>query len=121
MTEYAAVAPVANAVSGPAGLAAAAVAAGLCLTGAGLALAASRRFREPDNAWQGVLIGMLLRMGVPLLSALPIQFCGGRLAEAGVLVYLVVFYPVTLFVETALSVPLKDRQRHGDASEKAAP
>jgi hypothetical protein len=102
---YAAVAPVAAAVSGVMGLASAAVAAGLCLAGAGLALAACHRFRDPKNSLQGVLIGMLLRMGVPLFSALVIQVQGGGLAKAGVLIYLVVFYPVTLFVETALWLP----------------
>jgi hypothetical protein len=116
---YAVVAPVAAAISGLVGLAAAAVAAGLCLVGAGLALVASRRFRDPKNSLQGVLIGMLLRMGVPLFSALAIQVQGGSLAKAGVLIYLVVFYPVTLFVETALSLPSDDRaRRQRGVSEK---
>jgi hypothetical protein len=118
---YAAVAPVAGALSGTVGLAAAAVAAGLCLAGAGLALVACRLYRDSKRALQGVLIGMVLRMGVPLLSALAIQVQGGGLARAGLLVYLVVFYPVTLFVETALSLPSDGRSRHRDVSQKVLP
>ena len=120
LVAYLVVAPVAVAVGGSWGLAAAGVAAGLCLAPAGLALAACRRFRDPKNAWQGVLIGMLLRMGVPLFSALAIQFHGGSLAKAGVVVYLVVFYPVTLFVETVLSLPSDDRPRDQKSGSKRA-
>jgi len=116
---YAAVAPVAGLLSGPAGLAAAALAAGLCWAGAELALLACRRFCDPSRAWLGVLIGMLLRMGLPLLSALVIQVQGGRLAKAGLLLYLLVFYPVTLFIETALSLPSGEPPpRHRDAPAK---
>jgi hypothetical protein len=116
---YAAVAPVAGALSGMVGVAAAAVAAGLCLAGAALALLVCRLYRDPKGALWRVLIGMFLRMGVPLLGGLAIQVQGGRLAKAGVLVYLVVFYPLTLFVETFLSLPSHERpQRQGDVSEK---
>jgi hypothetical protein len=116
---FAAVAPVAGALSGMAGLAAAAAAAGLCFAGAGLALIVCCRFRDPKRALQRVLIGMLLRTGVPLSSALMIQVQGGSLAKAGFLVYLIAFYPVTLFVETALSLPSHGRpQRHRDVAEK---
>lgn len=118
---YGLVAPVAGSVSGPVGLAVAAIAAGLCLLGAGLALAACRLFGRPEHALHALLAGMLLRMGVPLGFALALQVRGGPVAEAGLLVYLVVFYPVTLFVETALSLPNGDRPQHpGDVSENAA-
>lgn len=114
---YAAVSPVAGYIGGAMGMAAAAVAAGLCLAGAGLALVVCRLFRDPKRAFQGVLIGMFLRVGVPLLAALGIQAQGGGLAAAGLFVYLLVFYPVVLIVETALSLPPDDRpQRPGDAS-----
>ena len=44
-------------------------------------------------------------MGIPLVGALVFHLQGGVLAEAGLLVYLVVFYPVSLGVETYLSLP----------------
>ena len=106
---YALVAPVAVSLSGAAGLAAAAVAAALCLTAAVLALVVCRRFRGPDHTLQSILAGMLLRMGIPMAVGFFLQMQGGPLAEAGVMVYLVVFYPVTLFVETALLLPSASR------------
>jgi hypothetical protein len=44
-------------------------------------------------------------MGVPLAAALIAVFAGGPLADAGFLYYLVVFYPITLAVETLLALP----------------
>ena len=102
---YVLVAPVAGLLSGVAGLGSAATAAGLCLLGAGLALIACRPLRGPKYAFHRVLIGMLLRMGVPLVSALVLQLQGGALAKAGLLIYLLVFYPVTLCMETLLTLP----------------
>ena len=118
---YAMVAPVAGSLGGWVGLAAAAVAAGLCLLGAELALVACRLLDNPKYVLCAMLVGMLLRMGIPLASALAIQFQGGALAKAGLLVYLVVFYPVTLFVETALSLPSgEDPQHRSDVSANVA-
>ena len=110
---YAGVAPVAAGLSGPHGLGAAAAAAGLCLVGAGLALVACRLFRDPKYALYAVLVGMLLRMGIPLSFALAVCLHGGPAAEAGLWVYLIVFYPVALWVETALSLASRDGQRPG--------
>ena len=108
---YALAAPVAGLLSGWIGLGAAGLGAGICLLGAGLALVACRLFCSPSRAVHGVLVGMLLRMGIPLGSALALQFQGGPLADAGGLVWLAVFYPVTLFVETALSLPSDEGSR----------
>jgi len=102
---YALVAPVAGFCSGSAGLWAAAAAAVLCLAGAGLALVLSHALREPKHALYGMLLGMAARMGVPLAVGLPCHLHGGALAQAGLLYYLLVFYPVTLGVETASSLP----------------
>ena len=52
-----------------------------------------------------VLVGMMIRMGIPLAAALTVYFRGGPLADAGFLYYLVVFYPVTLTAETLLFLP----------------
>ena len=110
---YLVVAPVAASLSGGAGLAAAAAAAGLCLLGAGSALVVTRPFRGPNYALFNLLIGMPLRMGLPLAVGLVLQWRGGLLAGAGVLYYLLVFYPIALGVETVLSLPTAERPPDG--------
>lgn len=118
---YALVAPAAGCAGGIAGLAASATAAGLCLLGAASALAACRALRSPSHVLYGVLVGMLLRMGIPLFSALTLQITVRPLAEASLLVYFLVFYPVTLFVETFLSLPVAEASdRRSEASANAA-
>ena len=118
---YAVVAPLAGYVGGPMALVAAATAAALCLLGAASALVACRAFRDPKQALSGLLVGMALRMGIPLFSALAVQVFVAALAEAYVLIYFLVFYPVTLFVETILSLPADDpARRAADVSRNAA-
>lgn len=102
---YAVLAPVAVCCNGPAGLWAAAAAGAFCLGGAALALVASYLLCGPKYALHGLLVAMAARMGIPLSLGLACQLYGGVLAEAGLLYYLMVFYPVTLGVETALSLP----------------
>jgi len=48
---------------------------------------------------------MAARMGIPLAFALACHLRGGLLADAGLLYYLLLFYPVTLGVETAWLLP----------------
>ena len=118
---YALVAPVAGYCGGSAGLWAAATAAVLCLAGAGLALVISQALRSPKHALYGMLLGMAARMGVPLAFALACHLHGGALAEAGLLYYLLALYPVTLAIETALSLPGGDRPDRGhDVSQNVA-
>jgi hypothetical protein len=93
------------AFQGPTGAIAATFAAAVCLAGAGLALGASRLLAHPSQAVANVLAGMMLRMGMPLGIALAVHLHGGPLARGGLLYYLLVFYPVTLGIETALSLP----------------
>jgi hypothetical protein len=94
--------PVAVFLGGSDGFLAAATAAAVCLAGAELALLATLPFRDPKAVWMGALLAMLPRMGIPLLAAILFSWHGGALADAGVLYYLVVFYPVTLTLETIL-------------------
>ena len=103
--EFVLVAPIAIWLGGSTALAAAAVAAGLCLAGALAALLVGWLLRDLSNPVHGMLAGMLPRMGIPLGGAMVFHLQGGVLAEAGLLVYLVVFYPVALGVETFLSLP----------------
>lgn len=105
---YGLAAPVAGLVTGVAGVVASATAAALCWLGAVAALVVSRAFRDRKPAWYGVLYGMLLRMGIPLFSALALQVTVEYLAHAYLLVYFLAFYPVTLLVETMLSLPQAD-------------
>ena len=99
------VGPVAVCIGGGMALAAAVVAAVFCLTGATIALLASHVLRGSKHALAALLAGMAARMGVPLAFGLAIHLQGGPLAEAGLLYYLLAFYPITLAAETALSLP----------------
>jgi hypothetical protein len=102
---YGLVAPVAGLLSGLAGLWTAAAAAAFCLAGAEVALLVSPLSRRPKRALFGMLLGMAARMGIPLGFGLGCHVQGGVLAQTGLLYYLLVFYPVTLGVETALWLP----------------
>ena len=102
---YGLVGPVAGYLSGGVGLAAAGVAAGLCLAGAAVALLSVHLFRGSSAALAGVLLGMAARMVIPLGGGFVFHAQGGPLAEAGLLYYLLVFYPITLAMETWLSLP----------------
>lgn len=108
---FAVIGPLAGSLRGGAGLAAAAVAAGVCLFGAAAALCVCRCFSDPGTAWIGVLAAMMPRMGIPMGFALLLYGLGGPLMEAGFLYYLIVFYPLTLAVETMLSLPETDAKR----------
>ncbi len=102
---YVPVAPFAALHRGLMGMAAAALGALFCWLGAECGLLICGLFQDPKLAAQGMLLGMLPRMAIPIGMGLAVQLLGGPLAEAGVLVYLVVFYPVTLSVETVLCLP----------------
>ena len=92
--------------SGFTALAAAALAGMLCATGTGVAmLIIGDRYGEPRKAVIALWAGTIIRMGVPLTFGLALYFCVALLAEAGLMYYLLVFYPLTLAVGTALSLP----------------
>ncbi len=98
------VAPIAVHFHGGLGIAAAAISAALCLTGAGVALVAANGARSTDHVLRAMLIGIIARMVIPFGFGAGLYFSSQPLAEAGILVYLLVFYPVTLVVETALVI-----------------
>jgi hypothetical protein len=100
--------PVAFGLGGGKALMAAAVAALLCLLGAAVAVLASHRALEPGLVQPALWTATVARLGIPLGIGLMIHLRGGPLADAGLLCYLLVFYPVTLTVGTALSLPDKD-------------
>jgi len=76
----------------------------LCFSGGALALVWNVAFPGPKLLVVRVLGGMLPRMGVPLMGGIVLQITVAPLAEAGVLIYLLVFYPALLALETWLSL-----------------
>jgi hypothetical protein len=104
-TVLAATAPVALRLGGPIALAAAATAAGLCVVGAVTTLILVDRFRTPGGVLAGLWIGVVVRTGAPFAAGMAIHLHGGPLARAGLLWYLLVFYPIALTVGTLLSLP----------------
>jgi hypothetical protein len=107
---FAIVAPVAIGHAGSVGLAAAAVAAVLCLLGAAVALAIGDRFRRSGEILAALWVGTALRIGIPFVAGMPIHLHGGSLAQAGLLWYLLGFYLVVLATGTILSLPPTSRQ-----------
>jgi hypothetical protein len=104
-----AIGPIAAYWRGSIALEAAALAALLSLAGAGMALVIADRLRQPHEALLALLTGTMFRMGVPLAFGLVIHLYGGPLANAGLLYYVLMFYPVTLAVGTTLSLPAGPR------------
>lgn len=100
-------APLAIWLDGTLGLLAAAIAAAACLLGAAGALVVDARFPGVQYALHRVLGGAILRMAVPLAVALPLHLADGPLAGAGLVYYLLAFYPLCLAIDTALTLPQK--------------
>jgi hypothetical protein len=90
--------------SGGIGFEAAALAIGCCCIGALGTLCVAPWLRAPHHLLASVLVGMAVRMGVALAAAVVVQLRGGPLVEVGFVYYLLMFYLVTLAVETAVVV-----------------
>lgn len=83
----------------------AALAAGtVCLVSGLGALAVGRVFHSPQTMVHGVLLGMMIRMALPLAVCLVVYVQGGVLADHGMAFFLLGIYPLMLLVETVLSV-----------------
>jgi hypothetical protein len=95
---------------GAAGVFAAAVAAIVCWAAATLALVCTALLQGPQAALYAMLFGMLFRMGLPLGIGLVLSRTSPVLAGAGVFGFIVVFYLVTLVVETLLSLTFVKRE-----------
>jgi len=98
------------------GLAASLTAALVCWCGAALALTATTLVRGPQQALAVTLLGMITRMGLPLVAIVLVTLQGGALAQSGFLVCVVIYYGVTLLVETWLSLKLVPSARRTEAS-----
>ena len=82
------------------GVVAAGIACGVCWVGGIVALSVPLLFRDPQSAINGLLFGMLFRMGLPLLVAFGLIQSRSELLKAGVLGMFVAAYLVGLVVET---------------------
>jgi hypothetical protein len=85
------------------GVAAALVVCGTCWISGLIALSAPLLFRDPQGAAQGILFGMLFRMGMPLLLVVVLVQSESVLLRAHVMEMLVGVYLTGLLVETLLS------------------
>jgi hypothetical protein len=86
------------------GVAAAAIASGVCWLSAAVAFVLLERSRRSGKVLNGVLLGMIIRLGLPLVVGTVLNSQQGALADAGVFGLMVVCYLVALIVETLLSV-----------------
>jgi hypothetical protein len=87
-------------------LAIAAIAGSVCWLAAAMALTftwAGNRFGAP---LQGVLLGMLVRMGLPLAAVIGLPRLSPELAHSGLLTTILLTYLVALATETFLAVRL---------------
>lgn len=91
---------------GAAGWQAVVVAAAVCGLAGSLALATAAIFRRPAVVMYALGLGMLFRIGLPLGVGTALDATGGPLAQAGVFGWIVVFFLLTLAVETLLSLSL---------------
>ncbi|MBL8828948.1 MAG: hypothetical protein JNM18_18350 [Planctomycetaceae bacterium] len=86
------------------GVVAASVAAVVSAVCGAVSQAIADRLQAGGQALTAMGVSMALRMGVPLSLGLFWQMRGSPLAEAGVLYYLLVYYLMTLAIETLLAV-----------------
>ncbi len=93
---------------GEIGVMAAALAAGVSWLGGVAGLLVSLPF-QGLQAVNGVLLGMLVRMTVPLAAAAGLFLRGGELVRAGLVEMLVVNYLIALALDTVLSVRMVRR------------
>jgi hypothetical protein len=96
---------------GNAGTVAAAAAVGVCLAGVLASLWAGSLFPGPNQALARVLVGMLLRMGVPLTTALVLVVRQAEVLQSGFLLWLVAGYLPLLGLEIYLTLPPGFRHR----------
>lgn len=103
---FAVIGGLAFARKGIVGVAASGVAALTCTITGIIALLLAVGLRGSRYAVYGLLVGMLLRFGVPLGVATVFEAAHGPLAAAGLFGYMVVFFLLALVTETALAVHL---------------
>ena len=106
--------------SGAIGIAAAAIAGGVCWVSASLALATVYLGQMLKNPVGGILGGMFFRMGLPLGVGIAIQQSHPPLANAGTFLMILALYLVALIAETLLSLKIVSPGKANVASETKA-
>jgi hypothetical protein len=76
----------------------------------------NNRLRRTNHILAALYLGMIPRIGIPFGFGLTIHLLGGPLAQAGTLHYVLIFYPVTLLVETTLKLPINSQPKPRQAS-----
>jgi len=97
-----------------------ALAAAICWAGATVSMLLLHILRTRGNPMAGALLGMLVRMSIPLVIIFVATTNGGALADAGLAGQLVAFYLITLAIETCLSVALMRSAPKGSIGPAAA-
>ena len=99
-------------ISGLPGVITVTAALGTCLLGNLSAIVLSHQFRDPRHVMQQVLIGFMLRTGIPLFACMLAYLRVGMLAESGFVYYIMSFYFVALTVEIVLLACSKRDRPH---------
>lgn len=92
--------------SGVAGILAALLAGSVCCGGAVASLVVVGPVRRVPQAVPRILLGMLIRMGVPLTACVAVLLFGGPLVAAGAPVMILGYYLLMLVAETWLLLRL---------------
>ncbi len=82
------------------------MAAGICWIAATLSMAVLHLLRLRGSPIAGVLVGMLVRMSIPLGIVVMATINRSALVEGGLAAQLVIFYLLALTAETCLSLVL---------------
>ena len=94
---------------GNVGVVSAAIAAFVCWGTSTLALVLTQIMQRRNNAVAGMFLAMLVRTGLPFAVGVIFgQIVDGPLAQAGFFGMILVYYLITLIVETVLAVFLTD-------------
>jgi hypothetical protein len=105
---------------GGSGILAALTALGICLFAGNSALVVTAVSQRMNQGVQGVFGAMLVRMSVPLAALLVLPKIGGPLIAAGLMGMLMVYYLITLAVETWLSLRFVPASKNSGAKSPAA-
>jgi len=88
------------------GILAATLAAGICWIATEISLLLVIMTRDPQKKLHSLLAGIFFRTGIPLVLGMFLHRAGGPLAEAGLFGMILVYYLLTLAVETMLAVKI---------------
>ena len=82
------------------------IAAILCWFGSILGILPSLLIRNPDKRVNAILLGMLIRMSIPIGGGLMLETSIDELAEARLLMFTLIYYIIALVVDTALALKI---------------